>query len=40
MPQITQLFVMLTDLGLPRDVIDVYEAKRLINDFVEGRVKR
>lgn len=35
-PQITQLFIMLGDLGLPGDVIDIYEAKRLINDFVGG----
>jgi energy-coupling factor transport system ATP-binding protein len=35
-PQITQLFMMLGDLGLPGDVIDIYEAKRLINDFVGG----
>jgi len=31
-PQISQLFHRLSDLGLPGNVVDVYEAKRLIED--------
>jgi len=26
-PQIAQIFIQLSDLGLPKDVIDVYEAR-------------
>ncbi len=32
-PQMVQLFSLLTDLGLPRNVLDEYEAKQLILDF-------
>jgi energy-coupling factor transport system ATP-binding protein len=39
LPQISELFHQLGDLGLPRDVIDVSEAKRLIEDLVK-RSKR
>jgi len=35
-PQITQIFLGLTDLGLPSDVIDVSEAKRILLDYFEG----
>lgn len=34
-PQITQIFLDLTDLGLPTDVIDVSEAKRILLDYWE-----
>ncbi len=37
LPQITQLFFRLADLGFPKDVISIYEAKELINDFVARR---
>ncbi|MEM2108302.1 MAG: ATP-binding cassette domain-containing protein [Candidatus Bathyarchaeia archaeon] len=30
LPQITQIFMRLTSLGLPKDVIDVYEAKEIL----------
>ncbi|MGB9915215.1 MAG: energy-coupling factor ABC transporter ATP-binding protein [Candidatus Bathyarchaeales archaeon] len=30
LPQITQIFMRLTPLGLPKDVIDVYEAKEIL----------
>lgn len=36
-PQIAQLFTQLTDLGLPKDVIDVYEAKELIKNLMGKR---
>jgi energy-coupling factor transport system ATP-binding protein len=39
LPQISELFHQLGDLGLPRDVIDVSEAKELIEDLVK-RSKR
>ena len=35
LPQISELFHQLGDLGLPRDVIDVSEAKELIEDLVK-----
>jgi len=35
-PQITQIFLGLTDFGLPIDVIDVSEAKRILLDYFEG----
>lgn len=35
-PQITQIFLGLTDLGLPSDVIDVSDAKRILLDYLEG----
>jgi len=34
-PQITQIFLGLKDFGLPSDVIDVYEAKRILLDYLE-----
>jgi energy-coupling factor transport system ATP-binding protein len=30
LPQISQVFTQLSDLGLPKDVIDIYEAKTLL----------
>lgn len=34
-PQITQIFLGLTDLGLPSDVIDVSEARRILLEYLE-----
>jgi len=34
-PQIAQVFMGLTDLGLPTNVIDVYEARRVLLDLLE-----
>jgi len=34
-PQITQIFQGLTDLGLPTDVIDVSEAKKILIEYLE-----
>jgi len=39
-PQITQIFLRLTDLGLPKDVIDVSEAKKIITKYlVEAKAR-
>jgi len=38
-PQITQVFLGLADLGLPADVIDVSEAKKVLLEHLEG-IKR
>ena len=35
-PQITQIFLGLPDLGLPTNVIDVHEARRILLDLLEG----
>jgi len=35
-PQITQIFLGLSDLGLPTNVIDVHEARRVLLDLMEG----
>jgi len=35
-PQISQIFMGLSDFGLPTDVIDVYEARDILLDFLEG----
>jgi energy-coupling factor transport system ATP-binding protein len=35
-PQITQLFQSLSDLGLPGNVIDLYEAERLLVELIKG----
>ena len=37
LPEITQVFTNLNDLGFPRNVIGVYEAKRLILERINGR---
>lgn len=37
-PQITQLFTQLSDLDLPQNIIDLYEAKQLIIDLTKGRL--
>jgi len=35
LPQIAQIFTGLADLGLPTDVINVHEAKKVLLDFME-----
>jgi len=35
-PQITQIFLGLTDLGLPTDIIDVSEASKVLLEYLEG----
>lgn len=35
-PQIAQIFMQLADLGLPTNVIDVYEARKILLDFMEA----
>jgi energy-coupling factor transport system ATP-binding protein len=39
LPQIAQVFMKLTPLGLPKNVIDVYEAKEILLKAVEKRRK-
>ncbi|MBM4400320.1 MAG: ABC transporter ATP-binding protein [Crenarchaeota archaeon] len=39
LPQIAQIFMKLTPLGLPKDVIDVYEAKEIVLKMLEKRRK-
>jgi len=39
LPQIAQVFMKLTPLGLPKDVIDVYEAKEIVLKMLEKRRK-
>jgi energy-coupling factor transport system ATP-binding protein len=39
LPQIAQVFMKLTPLGLPKNVIDVYEAKEIVLKAVEKRRK-
>ncbi len=39
LPQIAQIFTKLTPLGLPKDVIDVYEAKEMLLKVLEKRRK-
>ncbi len=36
-PQITQIFMRLTDFGLPTDVIDIYEARDILLEQVRGK---
>jgi energy-coupling factor transport system ATP-binding protein len=36
-PQITQIFLELHESGLPTDVIDVYEAQRILLDRLEKK---
>ena len=36
-PQITQIFLSLTDLGLPTNVIDVYQARDVLNKYLGDR---
>ena len=40
LPEITQVFINLNDPGFPREVIDVYEAKRLILERLNGGIKK
>jgi energy-coupling factor transport system ATP-binding protein len=37
LPQIAQLFMRLSPLGLPKNVIDIYEAKEIILKAVESK---
>jgi len=37
LPQIAQIFMQLTSLGLPKNVIDVYEAKEIVIKALEKR---
>ncbi|MGD6852905.1 MAG: energy-coupling factor ABC transporter ATP-binding protein [Candidatus Bathyarchaeia archaeon] len=39
LPQVAQVFTKLSELGLPKDVIDLYEAKRLLLKLKEERGK-
>jgi cobalt transport protein ATP-binding subunit len=39
-PQVSQIFMQLSDLGLPRDVVDVYEAKTLIENLLKRRMSQ
>ena len=39
LPQIAQIFLKLAPLGLPKDVIDVYEAKEIVLKQLEKRRK-
>jgi len=36
-PQVAQTFIQLADIGLPKNVIDIYEAKTLIENIVKKR---
>ncbi len=35
-PQIAQIFLQLSDLGLPQNIIDVYEARKVLLKFLEA----
>ena len=39
-PQITQIFLELADLGLPADLIDVYEARKALLDHMERETQK
>ncbi|MGB9675602.1 MAG: energy-coupling factor ABC transporter ATP-binding protein [Candidatus Bathyarchaeales archaeon] len=36
-PQVTQIFLQLSDLGLKKDVIDIYEAREILLNILEGK---
>ena len=36
-PQITQIFLQLSDYQLPREVIDIYEAQKVLLKAMEGK---
>jgi hypothetical protein len=38
-PQIAQIFMQLSDFGLPQNVIDVYEAHQILLKALEKRAK-
>jgi energy-coupling factor transport system ATP-binding protein len=38
-PQITQIFLQLADLGLPTNIIDVYEARGVLHGYLEANRK-
>jgi energy-coupling factor transport system ATP-binding protein len=38
-PQITQVFMQLSDLGMPKEVIDLYEARRILFNAFKGDIE-
>ena len=38
-PQITQIFLQLADLGLPTNIIDIYQARDILHDYLEAHRK-
>ena len=38
-PQITQIFLQLADLGLPTNVIDIYQARNVLHKYLEAKRK-
>jgi len=40
LPQIAQIFIKLSPLGFPKDVIDIYEAEKLILNAKENRLRQ
>jgi len=36
-PQIAQIFLQLSDLGLPKNVIDIYEAREILLNILEKK---
>jgi energy-coupling factor transport system ATP-binding protein len=38
-PQVTQIFLQLSDLGMKKDFIDVYEAREILLNILERRVQ-
>jgi len=38
-PQIAQIFIQLADLGLPQNIIDIYEAREILLKFFVGSIK-
>jgi energy-coupling factor transport system ATP-binding protein len=38
-PQISQIFLNMSEFNLPKDIIDVYEAQRILLEFMEKRGK-
>ena len=38
-PQVTQIFLQLADLGLPTNIIDVYDASSILREFMKARHK-
>jgi hypothetical protein len=40
LPQIAQIFAKLSSLGLPKDIIDIYEAKEIILKAQESGLRK
>lgn len=36
-PQITQIFIKLADLGLPTNIIDIYQARNVLHKYLEAK---